>query len=367
MTALLDRPAAGPSAATPAGPRSAADDLRHRLAAATVADLCATPAFRGALVTGVVLLPQRSLCLRVRFADGRRVVVKRALPAAGGAPRGSVAHEATVVARLHPLGLPVPRPVSTAGTAVLVTEDAGPDTLADRRTAAGGTAADWAEAVGRALAAVHTGVTPARLPLSDPARRLLCTWTAVRSGLPSSTAVDRFARHLRLAGTTELLEEAVAQWAPACLVHGDVRAANVVCGPDPDLPRPLVLVDWEVAGHGDPRWDVGCLVGDLLTAWVDGLDVDAGDEFSDWSATAPVPFAAVAAEVRALTAAYAAVRPVTPGDRRQWLRYAAFPLVQRACASAGDGPDLSPRARACLLLAGRLLHRPDSCEELLCP
>jgi aminoglycoside phosphotransferase (APT) family kinase protein len=125
----------------------------------------------------------------------------------------------------------------------------------------------------------------------------------------------------------------------------------------------VVLVDWEVAGHGDPRWDVGCLVGDLLTAWVDGLDVDAGDELADRAPTSAVPFAAVAAEVRALTAAYAAVRPVTPGDRRQWLRYAAFPLVQRAC----DEGDLTPRSRACLLLAGELLRRPDACAELLCP
>jgi aminoglycoside phosphotransferase (APT) family kinase protein len=360
MTALLDRPSAPPVAApVPA--------LRRRLAAETVAALRSTPAFRDARVAEVVPLRTRSLCLRVRFADGRRVVVKRALPGTGGAPRGSVAHEAAVVARLHPLGLPVPRPLPAPGTAVLVTEDAGDATLADRRAASGGTSPDWAQAVGRALAAVHTGVTPARLPQTDPARRLLCAWTALRSGLPSSPAVDRFARHLRAAGITDLLDEAVAPWSPACLVHGDVRRANVVCGPDPEDARPLVLVDWEVAGHGDPRWDVGCLVGDLLTGWIDGLDVDAGDDLSDWAATAPVPFAAVAAEVRALTSAYAAVRPVTPGDRRQWLRYAAFPLVQRACAAAGDEVDLTPRSRACLMLAGRLLRRPDSCGELLCP
>jgi hypothetical protein len=76
-----------------------------------------------------------------------------------------------------------------------------------------------------------------------------------------------------------------------------------------------------------------------------------------------VPIDAVAAETRALTAAYAAVRPVTPGDRRQWLRYAAFPLVQHACPEGG----LTPRSRACLLLAGELLRRPDACAELLCP
>jgi aminoglycoside phosphotransferase (APT) family kinase protein len=347
MTALLE-PSAGPAPR----PVASAPDARLRLAAATVAALRATPAFRGAPVAQVSVLPHRSLCLRVRFADGRRVFVKRALPVAGAAPRGSVAHEAAVVARLHPLGLPVPRPLPSPGTAVLVTEDAGLPTLAARR--AGGPAPDRAPAVGRALAAVHTGVTPARLPQSDPARRLLCTWTAVRTGLPSSPVVDRFARHLRAAGLTELLEAAVARWAPACLVHGDARAANVLAPADPEAP--VVLVDWEAAGHGDPRWDVGCLIGDLLTAWVDGLDADG-------PAGSCLPVDAVAAETRALTAAYAAVRPVTPGDRRQWLRYAAFPLVQRAC----DEGDLTPRSRACLLLAGELLRRPDACAELLCP
>src|SRR5205807_2448362 len=83
--AMHDRPPPGPSPA-PAGPEApAAPEApavppapRQRLAAATVADLLTAPAFRGARVAEVVLLPQRSLCLRVRFADGRRVFLKRA-------------------------------------------------------------------------------------------------------------------------------------------------------------------------------------------------------------------------------------------------------------------------------------------------
>jgi aminoglycoside phosphotransferase (APT) family kinase protein len=303
------------------------------LADETLAQLTELPGFRGATVLGVE--PLSRACARVHFSDGRRAVVT-----AAPCPHGSVAHEAAVLARLHPLGLPVARPIATLSgrTTVLVTEDADGFAPLDRRRAqAGGSSPEWAAAVGRQLAALHTGVTPARLPRSDPARHLLRAWT---SGHPSGGCASFLREH----DLADALHDAVSGWHAASLVHGNVRTRTVLCGPSPGGRRPLLFVDWSRAGHGDPRWDVGCLIAGYLAGWVR-------------NAHDGPPFAPVQAEIRAATAAYAAVHPMAPADRRQTLRYAAVALLREAGAD-GDAPALAE-------VAAHLLRRPDSCQELL--
>jgi aminoglycoside phosphotransferase (APT) family kinase protein len=300
-----------------------------------LAQLAGVPAFRDATV--VRAEPLSRACLRVHLSDGRRAVVSGVTPCTSG----SVAHEAAVLARLHPLGLPVARPIATltGTTTVLVTEDAeGFAPLDRRREQAGGSSPAWAAAVGRALAAVHTGVTPARLPQSDPARHLLRAWTA---GHPSGGVASLVHEH----GLAEALQDAVAGWQPASLVHGNVQTRTVLCGPTPDACRPVLLVDWSRSGHGDPRWDVGCLVAGYLAGWLRREDYVG-------------PFAAVQAEIRAATGAYTAVHPMTPADRRQSLRYAAVALLREACVDGGAGGVMAA-------VAAQLLRRPDACGDLV--
>jgi aminoglycoside phosphotransferase (APT) family kinase protein len=142
-----------------------------------------------------------------------------------------------------------------------------------------------------------------------------------------------------------VLQDVVAGWRPSSLVHGNVRTHTVLCGDSPDGRRPLLFVDWSRAGHGDPRWDVGCLIAGYLAGWLRR----AGDG---------VAFAPVQAEIRAATGGYAAIHPMTPADRRQALRYAAVALLREA----GAGGDAST---ALVEVAAHLLRRPDACGELL--
>jgi aminoglycoside phosphotransferase (APT) family kinase protein len=305
------------------------------LAGETLTQLAELPAFRGVSVVRVE--PLSRACVRVHFSDDRRAVVTAATACA----HGSVAHESAVLARLHPLGLPVARPIATltGTTTVLVTEDAAGFAALDRRRAqAGGSSPAWAAVVGRCLAAVHTGVTPARLPQSDPARYLLRAWT---TGHPSG-GTAAFLREFDLA---DALADAVAGWRPSSLVHGNVRTRTVLCADSPEGRRPLLFVDWSRAGHGDPRWDVGCLIAGYLAGWLRR----AGDGTA---------FAPVQAEIRAATGAYAAIHPMTPADRRQAQRYAAVALLREASAD-------SVASAALVEVAAHLLRRPDSCGELL--
>jgi aminoglycoside phosphotransferase (APT) family kinase protein len=352
-----------------------AASTQHRLPEQTVAALAALPSFRGATVVDAAPVPPRGRGVRLTFADGRRVVITSAVP--GDGTPGSLAHEAAVLGALHPMGLPVPRPITTLtgpASTVLVTEDLPRrEPLGLRREAAGGTSAAWASAVGTALGRVHearrSGV-PERLPRSDPARRLLQAWTVVT---PRDVALhgDGFAdlvRYLRRTDLLDALEETAACWSSDTLIHGDVGLANVACAPAPDDDRPVWLTGWGTAGRGDPRWDVGCLIGDYLYSWLSRAELVADDGLDAWTVPADPPFSALRAEICAAVDGYTAERAVSPGDRRQWVRYAGFALVRRVFAAALTSTALTPRSLDHLQMAGQLLRRPElSGELLLCP
>ena len=54
------------------------------------------------------------------------------------------------------------------------------------------------------------------------------------------------------------LGDALPRSGEACVVHGDYRLGNVML--DPEQPRVLALLDWELATLGDPLADLGYLV-----------------------------------------------------------------------------------------------------------
>ena len=345
---------------------------RDRLAGEAALALRGLPDFRDVTVVEAVPLRSDGRTVRLRFDDGSRVVVKSATPRGPG----SVAHEAAVLAQLHPIGLPVPRPVTTLtgpASTVLVTEDLPCRERLDRRRSRTGTSPEWAAAAGAALGRVHRarrcGI-PERLPRTEPARRLLHAWTVVT---PRDVALhgDGFAdlvRHLRRTGLLDVLDEVAGCWTPGTLIHGDVTLADLLCAADPEEEHPVTVVRWETAGRGDPRWDVGCLIAEFLRAWLGRAELVADEGLDAWTVPADPPFGAVRAEICAAVDGYAAEHAVSPGDRRQWIRYAGFALVRRVFTSALTCPALPPRALDHLQMAGQLLRRPElSGEMLLCP
>jgi aminoglycoside phosphotransferase (APT) family kinase protein len=343
---------------------------QDRLTEQTVDQLCRTAPFQGATAVEIVPLHQRNLCARVRFADGRRVFVKRAIP--GGA--NTLAHEGAVLTALAGHGLPVPRLLATLPDTdgpVLVTEDmAGQGSLDTARQARGGTSPEWAAAVGRSLAQVHAVPPADALPTNDPAARLVRGWTVVtpREVTQYAGGFAEALRQLRVDGLVDLVRDTAAGWTPTALIHGDIKSDNILCAATPGAARPVRLIDWEAGGRGDPRWDVGSLVGDYLFTWLSGIDLDAGPTLDDWIAASDPPFSAVQQDIAAAVAAYESLLPVSAADRRRWIHYAAFFLLQRLCSSAVHSQILPIRSLAYLQVAGQLLRRPDECGELLlCP
>jgi aminoglycoside phosphotransferase (APT) family kinase protein len=61
------------------------------------------------------------------------------------------------------------------------------------------------------------------------------------------------------------LAAAALAWRPTTVVHGDCGARNATVAASPSCGVPsVILTGWGRSGAGDPGWDLGCLVADLV-------------------------------------------------------------------------------------------------------
>lgn len=77
-------------------------------------------------------------------------------------------------------------------------------------------------------------------------------------------------------------------WKPTHLCHNDIRSENIL------LTRSavnaavtgLVLIDWELAGVGDPAWDIASVFSEYATYWIDTIPTASqfpSSQFSHWA------------------------------------------------------------------------------------
>ena len=62
------------------------------------------------------------------------------------------------------------------------------------------------------------------------------------------------------AALASVLTRAADRYRPRCLIHGDLRRENLMV----DAQGALKVIDWDLSGAGDPAWDVGSVVAQLL-------------------------------------------------------------------------------------------------------
>jgi aminoglycoside phosphotransferase (APT) family kinase protein len=264
----------------------------------------------------------------VHHEHGERTYVLRRPPF--GAP-GGVAHdmprEHGILAALHPLGVPVPRPVAVCTDPAvigapfyvmehvegLILRGSVPPLLAESPSLPAQLAA-LSHTCAETLARLHT-VPIAGTPLA----------TLGRPDGYVQRQVDGWTRRWH-ASRTEHVEsiEVVAAWLAAhrpadggvALVHNDFKLDNLIL--EPDASRVRAILDWEMATIGDPLMDLGT----TLAYWV-----EAGD--------API-FRALGLGVTAMpgaftraqfVAAYAAARGIPVPDVHFYLAFGRFKVA----------------------------------------
>lgn len=325
-------------------------------------------------ITTVVPLHQRSLCYRVDLADRRSLFVKQARATASGGWSADVVAEGR---RLQALSaqLPAadffPRVLLTDPERRLLVTTCYPDHAHLDPFGRPDRLREHLRLLGGHLAAVHAinrpvdpveGLAPATGAESLMTALLWPTPTDIASFPAGYTEV---LTAIRARGLAEPLTDLTRAPGRQVLVHGDLKSNNILCAP-PDSVR---LVDWETAGWGDPRWDLGAVIGDAVFTWLTGVSFSGPGGLPGWLAGARRPLAELRLDLAAFRAGYLAAGGLDPiearADRVVCLGLAAAFLLQRTMASAMQAAVLPPLALAALQLAGQFLLHPDDAGEVL--
>jgi hypothetical protein len=230
-----------------------------------------------------------------------------------------------------------------------------------------------ARAIGRALGMLHD---PLRLESIDRE-----TAGALVDGPPGSLSLHR--PHVALlteasAASIELirliqssselcdhLDGLRAQWNEDALIHRDFKWDNVVTHVSALTGRAghPIIIDWELAGVGDPDWDTGSVFADYLDTWLLSIPMGAGDPFDSYLEHARYPLASMHPAMRAFWDSYVQTRgfdALAARDRlARGIRYAAARLVQSAFEQSQVSYELDSGAAGAIQLSVNILRRPN--------
>lgn len=262
--------------------------------------------------------------VRVIAPDGRAVIVKQ--PTHEARQSGRTLHRELYVYRLAgwidvlSKTLPASYLIDEASQLLvcecLTLEPNWPNALTLEPISAPGVARQ----LGTVMAGWHQETKDIALELS-PAPGILYFADSIEQALEGrSDSAQTFMRSLAAdAELHEALREGAEVYQPACLIHGDIRPDNWVVRRE-QAELTLKIFDWEMAGLGDPAWDIGSACAESVIQLIrSGASITA--DASGWPSLA-------GATLREFIAAYAAA--VGGIDRNDASRWDQVPLLAAA-------------------------------------
>lgn len=168
------------------------------------------------------------------------------------------------------------------------------------------------------------------------------------------------------AATAQRLEEQLSalrrSWEPRALVHGDLRDDNVLL-----TPEAACLVDWELAGLGDPYLDLGTVVAHNLVAFLGWSAVVAGGVDGERSRQVRAAWAASCTQSVALLDAYrSAAGEDLLFSAERVVSWAGVVLLLLAAARLEQAGSLGALGRLYAGFAERLLTDPSARVAEMC-
>jgi hypothetical protein len=327
--------------------------------------------------TAVERCPRRNRNTRVALSGGAGVFVKQADPRAQGSRETVIAEGAVYHAHRGggPLSAVLPGLVHfDPSEPLLVTELlVGYGDL--RSVCQAGGPAEFPIAAFRAAAAalaqVHTVTVGADGRPDGPEATPLGWVPAVRRPDPaaletlSNGAMTGLEVVQRAMAIDAGLARAADVWRSESLIHGDVRADNVMVRSHADGGIDVRLVDWELARLGDPAWDLAGLLEAAVTLALGRGETWGGD---DPAAELAVPV--IQATTRAVWRAYiGAGGEGSSGEgelRARATDYCAARLVQTTLELLAGADELSGSALIALQVADNVFAEPErAAAELL--
>jgi hypothetical protein len=162
-----------------------------------------------------------------------------------------------------------------------------------------------------------------------------------------------------------------AEWTGKCLIHGDVKWANVLVRPDRGSGQPVgvKLVDWELAQVGEPAWDVGSVFHSHLLHAVLYADIPENAPSSEAAAVIGAALPSVYGELGTFWNTYVCISGTSGQDRTKLLSQSIVCCVARLVQSAfewcQEETTLPGRAAAILQLGVNMLSHPKDAHRVV--
>jgi len=166
------------------------------------------------------------------------------------------------------------------------------------------------------------------------------------------------------------LEALAMTWRKQTVIHGDVRSENLLVLPaSPGEQHQVRLVDWEYVRWGDPAWDVGSGLAEILRFWLLGLPLETDLAAEDRAAAAEYPLQVLQPAMRELWRAYCAAADVEGDDLvallRRSVEQSALRLIRLAWEYSQEAAELSSLAVLLLQTGVNVLENPEEAVGVL--
>jgi hypothetical protein len=228
-------------------------------------------------------------------------------------------------------------------------------------------------AIGAALATLHrTCAQPdvnQRSELSGLARTIPWAFTAHRP-VPDLLATLSRANYqvLRILQSQEQiagsLDAARRLWRFETIIHGDIRADNILVTAPDEAPPSVRLVDWELVQQGDPAWDLAGALQDFVLFWTASMPQETDLTADERVAQARYALPVLQAGARSLWRGYRDAAMLNRAESAERLRravmFSGVRLIQSAYEIGPELEDLTPQAVTLLQISANLLADPDT-------
>jgi aminoglycoside phosphotransferase (APT) family kinase protein len=230
-----------------------------------------------------------------------------------------------------------------------------------------------ARACGRALGLLHRlppDAVGARPPGMNPAWPLSWHRPRVENLFELSAAGVRLLGLVQASkGLCEALDDLRESWRAKSVIHGDLRWENCIALPAPQSRgrARVVMVDWELAGPGDPCLDVGAVFAEYLASWVGSIPIVDSRDPGGTMRHAERPLSRMQPAIRQFWAAYLMACGEYPADGTllRAVRLAAARLLQAAVEQAEVEPELRAHTVCALQLGVNIVERPGEAAARL--
>jgi hypothetical protein len=167
-----------------------------------------------------------------------------------------------------------------------------------------------------------------------------------------------------------LLDDLRKAWHAGAFVHYDIKWNNLLVLPPGAReshgvlgnPR-LRIIDWELAGMGDPCWDAGSVFSEYLNFWLNSIPITGEDPPDRFVELARYPLGKMQPALRSFWWSYASAMELDGPTAYEWLvrsvRYGAARLVQTAFEYAQGSMHLTGNVVCALQLSLNMLQRPQ--------